>query len=61
MKCSYLFYFRDLIRLNLGRNQIYKEGIPYRAFRKLSNLQILEMSDNQIRDIKPEGFKGNQV
>ena len=53
--------FRDLIRLNLGRNQIYKEGIPYKAFSKLSNLQILEMSDNQIRDIKPEGFKGNQV
>jgi len=49
---------KDLIRLNLGRNQIYKEGIPYRAFQKLSNLQILEMSDNQIRDIKPEGFKG---
>ena len=49
-------HYRDLIRLNLGRNKL--KEIPYKALDKLSYLQILEMSDNQITSIKPEGFKG---
>ena len=53
------FHFRDLIRLNLGRNRL--DTIPYAALRNLNHLQILEMSDNQISTaaMTPNGFKGN--
>ena len=52
------FHYRDLIRLNLGRNKL--DTIPYDALRKLNHLQILEMSDNQINTaaMTPNGFKG---
>ena len=50
---------RDLIRLNLGRNKL--SDIPYTALDELHSLQILEMSDNQITSIKPEGFEGNKI
>ena len=52
-----MFCFRDLIRLNLGRNKL--KEVPFKALRNLYYLQILEMSDNQITSIKPEGFEGN--
>ena len=53
----FCFGFRDLIRLNLGRNKLKK--VPFKALKDLYYLQILEMSDNQIEKIEPEGFEGN--
>ena len=55
------FHYRDLIRLNLGRNRL--DTIPYAALRNLNHLQILEMSDNQISTaaMTPNGFKGNYL
>ena len=55
------FHYRDLIRLNLGRNRL--DTIPYAALRNLNHLQILEMSDNQISTaaMAPNGFKGNYL
>ena len=54
-------HYRDLIRLNLGRNRL--DTIPYAALRNLNHLQILEMSDNQISTaaMTPNGFKGNYL
>ena len=56
VKKEFLLSFRDLIRLNLGRNKL--KEVPYNALEKLSYLEILEMSDNQIETLTPDAFKG---
>ena len=50
-------YFRDLIKLNLGKNRL--EKIPHKALAGLAYLQHLEFSDNHISDIDAGSFEGN--
>ena len=52
----FLFHYRDLIRLNLGRNKL--ESVPHAALERLHYLEILEMSDNQVKEIQAGGFTG---
>ena len=47
---------RDLIRLNLGKNRL--EKIPHPALAGLAYLQLLELSENHIKDIEPGAFSG---
>jgi Leucine-rich repeat (LRR) protein len=47
---------RDLLRLNLGKNQL--SSIPHDAILQLKYLKILELTENQIGQIKAEDFIG---
>lgn len=51
-----LYNYRDLTRLNLGKNNLHK--IPSNSLKKLAYLEILEMSENHIADIEVGAFEG---
>lgn len=48
---------RDLVRLNLGKNKLTR--IPHAAIRPLKFLKILELSENQIKEMHAGDFEGN--
>ena len=50
--------FRDLIRLNLGKNEI--SVIPREALVPLQYLQNLDLSDNKIGSLESGIFEGEK-
>ena len=54
-KCKIDFY-RDMQRLNLGKNKL--KAVPHESLAGLTYLETLELSGNQIKDLEPGIFNG---
>ena len=55
---SHHLCFRDLLRLNVGRNHLSE--IPSQSLLPLKNLNHLDMSANKIYELKGRPFDGNK-
>ena len=51
--------FRDLLRLNVGRNHLSE--IPSQSLMALKNLNHLDLSDNKIYELKGRPFEGKSI